>query len=80
MSTTTTFAQRTGAQPARARVAVPAVVAQRAVARPISASPTMPSMYGHVWQATGIVRFDATNGALGTSTKCPSRPLGPRTT
>ena len=80
MNPTTTFAQRTGSTPARARVAVPgAPVAARAI--PMPTEPAMAAMYrDHAWQAQGIVRFDATNGALGTSTKCPSRLLGPRTT
>ena len=87
MNPTTTNAQRPGSQPARARVVAAAASMRPRDGMPVRLAPPaavpMPlpgAAVAHSWQAAGIARFDATNGALGTSTKCPSRPLGPRTT
>jgi hypothetical protein len=88
MNPTTTYAQRPGTQPARARVAVERGIVRLRVSQPASsllapmpsvpmsnvANPSVMAIAGHAWQGTG---FDAT--ALGT-TKCSARLLGPRTT
>ena len=86
MNCTTTTAQRTGSQPSRVVAVAPSIrprcgsaTPMPEYAMPIAAVP-MADVRAHSWQGTGLARFDATNGALGTSTKCPSRPLGPRTT